>query len=375
MNRGLLASSFLVNFLLLNLCLSVVAFGLCLALEHLWPSVSPRSRSSRLLYALGLPPLLAWVILVASLIPPFFILEGHGLHLHFGISHPYHHLCFFDSPIGLPRSLLFRGLLLSSLFLILFSTFRGVHARWQIGEHLRWLICHRTILPEEEGLSPAVREVLQEFRESEGFSFHLIKASLPISLLSGIIHPRIILSTGLLRVLSPRQIRALLQHEVAHRLRLDNLSQFILSFCKNLLFISPTGHFLFRWWKQEVELLCDEMAIYQTQRPLDLAEALLQVQKALIGNRSFRLPSSILQSAFLHPGPSAFFERRIRNILGFCDRDLMQAKPRAAQYGLGSLQGLLVFGTLALFFLFLLNLWIDPLFLHLKLEKIVRFLT
>lgn len=372
MNRVLVLSSFLVNFFLLNLFLSLLFFAGFLALQHFCPSRSSRYRGHLLFYSLSLPPVLAWVTLFASFIPPFLILEDHHLNPHFHISHPYHHLCFFHSPISLPSSLIFRSLLIASLFLILFSLFRSLYSRWEKRGCLGWLIKNSLILPEVEALPPQTQSLLQEFREAERVKLDLISSHFPVSFLSGIFHPQVILSTGLLRILSLGQLKALLQHEIAHHIRLDNLTQLILSICRNLLFISPTGHLLFRWWKQEAELLCDEIAIYRTGRPLDLAEALLRMKRAMIDAKALGIQAH-LSSAFFGPFTSASIERRMRNILSFCDQDL--ARPDLSCPRSSPLLGLVGFATISFFLLCLLEIWIDPLILHCQMERIIRFLV
>jgi len=373
LNSALVISSFLVNFLLLNLFLSLLFFAGFLALERFRPAQSSQLRSNLLLYSLALPPILAYVILIASLVPPVLILEDHGLHLHFSISHPYHHFCLFHSSANLPSSPIFRVMLLSSLVLIGFSSFRAITSYWKIRGGLNWLMKNRAIPPGTEDLPPQTQSLLREFREAEGIELRLIKASFPISFLSGIFRPQIILSSSLLQTLSAAQVRTILQHELAHRFRKDNLLQFLLSFCRNLLFISPTGHLLFRWWRQEAELLCDEMAIARTARPLDLAEALLRIRKAMLGRADCRI-QLIFQSAFFHPDASyTLVERRIRNILRFCDQDL--TRPPVFSPPASPLVRLMTLATLCFFLLSLLDLWLNPLFLHCQLERIIRCLV
>jgi len=372
MNRALMLSSFLVNFLLLHLFLSLFFFLAFLMLQRLTSNRSSRLRRDLLFYSLALPPALAWVILVASLLPPFLTLEDHLSNPHFHISHPYHHLCFFESPISLPSSFMFRGLLVVSLSLIGFALFRSLHLCWQRRALLQWLTSRGTIPQDMEDLSPQACSLLQEFREQEGARIHLLRSDLPVSFLCGLFQPRIILSTGLLRLLSFRQIRALLQHEMAHHVRLDNLTQLLLSLCRDLLFISPAAHFLLRKWRQEAELWCDEFAIYRTRRPLDLADALLKVQKVLaLDNSSGR--GSRLCSAFFQPLGAPFLERRISHILTFCDRDL--ARPEGTSASVTPWMGLVGFATCSLFLLSVSEIWLCPLLLHCQLERIIRFLV
>lgn len=372
MNSSLVISSFLVNFFLLNLFLSLLFFAGYIALQRVRPARSSRLRSDLLLYSLALPPIISYVILIASLVPPVLILEDHGLHFHFSVSHPYHHLCLFQSSGNLPSSPIFRGILASSLLLMGFSLFRALASYWKIRGGLNWLMKNRVILQETDALDRERQGLLQEFRETQDVELRLIKASFPVSFLSGVFRPQIILSSSLLQALSSGQIRALLQHELAHRFRKDNLLQFLLSFCKNLLFISPTGHLLFRWWKQEVELLCDEMAIQLAARPLDLAEALFRIRKAMLGRKDARI-QPILQSAFLHPDPPTFVERRIRNILRFCDQDLVRHQVFSPP--VSPLVSLVAFASFSFLLLSLLELWFSPLFLHCQLERIIRCLV
>jgi hypothetical protein len=129
---------------------------------------------------------------------------------------------------------------------------------------------------------------------------------------------------------------------------------------------------LFRWWKEEVELLCDEIAIQRATRPLDLAEALFRIRKAMLGRKDAGI-QAILQSAFLHPVPSTFVERRIRNILRFCDQDT--ARHQVASPPASPLLSLVAFASFSFLLLSLLELWLDPLFLHCQLERIIRCLV
>lgn len=371
MNRALLFFSFLVNFFLLNLFLSLFLFGISLLLRRTHLFYSPRSRSSLYLYALALPPLLSYVTLVASLTPPFLTVEDHlfGAHVHLG--HPYHHLCLFDSSIGLPPSLPFRTLLIASLLLIFFSSVKGLYSGWKTRGYLSWLRSKRAV-PRNDGLGRRLHWLSSDLPIGAPLKLQLVHSRFPVSLLAGVFRPQLILSTGLLEMLSPPQLRALLQHEMAHSLRRDNLCQFFLSFCKNLLFICPTGHLLFRWWREETELFCDEVAIYSTGRPLDLAEALLEMQRQMRAAQASRL-QPLVQSAFFPPASASFMERRINKILSFCEGSTIPSCSPLVRSN--SLVGLAASALFSFFFLYLLDICIHPLFLHCQLERIIRFLV
>jgi len=368
MNHHLLLFSYLVNFLVLNLSFSFLSFGLPFLLRQLFRS--PRLRSLLFFYALSLPPLLSLLILVASLLPAPFILEDHQHGIRLCLGHPYHHLCLFDSPVALPASLPFRLMLGVSLVLICYSLFHSLMLGWKSRSHLSFLGEDRSC-PQEK-----VRRRLLWLSSRHPFSsslpLRLVPSSFPVSFLSGIFRPQLLLSSGLLQLLSLRHLQALIYHEIAHYLRRDNLNQLLLSFCKGLLLFCPTVHLLFRWWREEAELCCDELAIRSTGRPLDLAEALLEVGRRIQGLRCSRL-QAILRSTFFPGDPSSsLLERRIRNILAFCEA----GKPISPLVPEGSdcLGGLAALTLFCFLFLFLLDVFIHPLFLHCQLERIIRLL-
>jgi hypothetical protein len=63
----------------------------------------------------------------------------------------------------------------------------------------------------------------------------------------------------------------------------------------------------------------------------------------------------------------------IRNILRFCDPDLM--KPQAFSPPASPLVRLMALAALCFLLLSLLDLWLNPLFLHCQLERIIRCLV
>ena len=66
-------------------------------------------------------------------------------------------------------------------------------------------------------------------------------------------------------------------------------------------------------------------------------------------------------------------ERRIRNILRFCDQDT--ARHQVASPPASPLLSLVAFASFSFLLLSLLELWLDLLFLHCQLERIIRCLV
>src|SRR4030066_250657 len=85
----------------------------------------------------------------------------------------------------------------------------------------------------------------------------------------------VVISAGALKTLSPDELACLLAHETSHYKRRDNILKGLLLICRNTLIVFPHVHYLFRWWREEIELIGDEAAVLRTGRPMDVASALL----------------------------------------------------------------------------------------------------
>jgi len=93
----------------------------------------------------------------------------------------------------------------------------------------------------------------------------------------GWLRPAILLPVSLLSGLTPRQLEAVLAHEIAHILRNDYLISLIQAAVETLLFYHPAV-----WWvsariRQEAEYCCDQQALRACPSPLDYAQALARV--------------------------------------------------------------------------------------------------
>jgi len=87
----------------------------------------------------------------------------------------------------------------------------------------------------------------------------LLKSDQPLSFTAGVFRPRVYVTTGLLQVLSPAELAAVLAHEQAHVRRRDGLSGGLLSLFYTLVPL-PAGWSLVQDWRRRAERACDAAA-------------------------------------------------------------------------------------------------------------------
>ncbi|MCR8632646.1 M56 family metallopeptidase [Paenibacillus radicis (ex Xue et al. 2023)] len=117
----------------------------------------------------------------------------------------------------------------------------------------------------------------------------VINSSTPIALATGFFKRRIVLSTGLLKLLSKNELRAVLYHESFHARSSDPLKTFMLSLFATALWYIP----ILKWFQRNYnivrEVLADQYAIHRMGTSAELGSALL---KLLRGGIPARMPVS-----------------------------------------------------------------------------------
>jgi beta-lactamase regulating signal transducer with metallopeptidase domain len=114
----------------------------------------------------------------------------------------------------------------------------------------------------------------------EALQVFMIEGEAPLLALGGLFHPRIVVSRGIVRALSPEQFDAALGHEWAHWVSRDNLNRLLL-----LLAPDPFPFFrgldrLDRNWAKFAEWAADDQAVGgDAKRSLSLAAALVRVAR------------------------------------------------------------------------------------------------
>jgi Zn-dependent protease with chaperone function len=108
----------------------------------------------------------------------------------------------------------------------------------------------------------------------------VIQHEAPLAFTIGLLTPAIYISSGLLELLAPNELVAVLCHEWAHILRRDNMWNWAVRLLRDLLFFLPGNHLLWRSMIASQDEACDAIAAEMTQEPLVLARALVKVAGA-----------------------------------------------------------------------------------------------
>jgi Zn-dependent protease with chaperone function len=105
----------------------------------------------------------------------------------------------------------------------------------------------------------------------------------PVAFTIGFVKPSICLTRGLVRRLTEQELEGVIAHEYAHIKRRDNIAVFLGLMVRDFLYLLPLAHFLFALFTREKEHAADEMAAKLTNRPLDLASAILAISRIKVG--------------------------------------------------------------------------------------------
>lgn len=158
------------------------------------------------------------------------------------------------------------------------------------------------------------------------------RVSVPMTI--GWLKPIILLPAGLLTGLSPRQIEAVLAHELAHIHRYDYLVNLLQSLVDILFFYHPAIWYISAKVRTEREHQCDDLAIRLTGEPVEYARALAAVETLRM------TPRPTLALAF--GGGRENLLERVKRVLGIAEE---QTSPGLSAVWL--LIGLLMVGSLA----------------------------
>lgn len=100
-----------------------------------------------------------------------------------------------------------------------------------------------------------------------------------VPMVIGHLKPLILLPLGLLTALPPKEIEAILVHELAHIYRRDYLVNLLQSVIEILFFFNPAVLWLSSLIKSERENCCDDIAIHQTGSKVNYISALIACQE------------------------------------------------------------------------------------------------
>lgn len=127
------------------------------------------------------------------------------------------------------------------------------------------------------------------------FPVLVMEGEAPLMALAGVIRPRVVISQGVLRALSPEQLQTALGHEWAHRTSRDNLKRLLLLLAPGVLPFSQGFAALDRSWKRFTEWAADDRAIEgDPRRSISLASALVRVARMGAAARLSPLVTSLV---------------------------------------------------------------------------------
>src|SRR4030066_381929 len=334
-----------LNFTILNIFLSLLFFLISYVTQKI---VSSLYIKSRLFFtSIVAPPVFALFTVVTSFIPPVFV------KLHDGpmpcLNAPY---CYIFSFI--PDFPLFKVALIAAVILVLMS------ALYSIVSFRDYFRMRREInrLPElsiENNISNPPFPPLK-----------IIDTPLMLSFVWGYLSGIIVISTGALKSLSPDELTCLLAHETSHYKRRDNILKGFLLICRNTLIVFPHVYYLFRWWREEIELIGDEGAVLRTGKPMDVACAILKMKMASGADISWNIDK--YAAGFNMPVNANVLTRRIERLVAIHDSGITPVNVRLSliPWDIGMITGLAFLFPM----LFGMIYEIDPLMLHCYLEKL-----
>ena len=150
----------------------------------------------------------------------------------------------------------------------------------------------------------------------------------PALIVAGVHRPALLVSERALEVLEKAEMRAAIEHELAHVRSYDNLKKLLLHICA-----VPFLYAVDRAWLQAAEIAADDRAAGNEKSAVDLASALLKIARL-----GFRAKMPDLAMSFVPTGHS--LERRVARLLAWQPPTPMSAQKPSATPALYSLGGL-----------------------------------
>jgi len=125
-------------------------------------------------------------------------------------------------------------------------------------------------------------KLTQEMNKKYGDEEEIIVLShpTPIAITMGFFKPKIVFTTGLMKLLTIDELQAVIAHEQYHKKNNDPFKVFLLSFSSSIIWYIPIQKWFFQKYSVIQEVLADEFAIKQQATSVHLGSALLKMLKA-----------------------------------------------------------------------------------------------
>jgi len=242
-------------------------FAIALSVGYRWlrprvTSLAPKRRYGVLLVLILSPCLAGLGLAVISVLPSFAGLFWQGLD-HCPAHHAGHdHLCFSHAPgpLGGLGWLLLVGVAAWLLPRLALSLRHVARAAWAV-----------------RGLP----------RRSEAAGHAVVDSDAPFAVTTGILEPRVVVSSGLIGALPPGQLRAVLEHEGAHVRRRDPLWK-VLSRLGSAALHPSVRRALLDDLELAAEQACDEEASVRVGDRLLVAQAIVTAERVIGGRGASR---------------------------------------------------------------------------------------
>jgi Zn-dependent protease with chaperone function len=348
------------NFVFLNTLLALAGFTCARIARYavkrgLWRA-APEKLSRIYALAIILPPLAAAWIVAAALLPQSLLGEDRFEAAHTAPWHQFHLLGELTSSFEPSLAYSVFAFAIGAALFALWSSARGY---FRIGGVIARLEMQAAPPPPEQ------LALVKRVAARRGLDVGLVMSDYPLSFVWGFSRSKLVLSSGLLRTLTAEELAGVLEHEAAHHTRRDNLIKLTLGLLGYTSLSFPLSWLLLRWRAEQVEMVCDEVAIARTSAPLEIAEALVKLRR-----RTLAAPAVVSASSFI-PDDSTSFEQRVRRVIALSDAPptLARANALAQTRGVWISFGLIGFvSTLATIYTF------APLSVHQAAESLIRFL-
>ncbi len=142
---------------------------------------------------------------------------------------------------------------------------------------------------------------------------------------TGIIRPRVLLSSAAEFVLNANELQTALNHELVHVRRRDNLKKLLLRFVA-----FPGMGQLESAWVEATEMAADDAAVSNVREALDLAAALVKVSRLGALECPVELTASLVRS------PASAMNVRVERLIGWSERRRDPARGNSLWYGMGA---------------------------------------
>lgn len=320
------------NFVLFSTILAIISFAIAVSARQLDLKQIWRLRPDRLArvytVALLIPPVASVWLMTAAFLPRLWMTPEAFAAQHAAPFHEIHllgTLTFAIEPTLAYTMVLFIA---ATACFVLWSNVRG---SMRIGRVISHLDLNAAAPPSEQ------LALVNRVADKSGLSVGLVMSDYPLSFVWGFHRSRLVLSSGLLRILTPAELTGVLEHETAHHYRRDNLIKLLLSLCSYSSLAFPLSRLVVSWRATEVEMICDEVAAERTSEPLEIAEALVKLRRETMTreSRANQLAKPVIASSFVSH-TAITFERRVDRLLTLVDSPSPQPTQQQVPYSVNA---------------------------------------